>query len=586
VTRAGAVVDVARLAGLRPRRLVVPVVLGVLGVLAGAALVGLSGYLICRASQRPPILSLTVLVVGVRAVALARPLARYAERLSAHDLAFRTLRDVRAEVFAAIEPRAPEGLEHYRDGDLLSRMVADVDEMQDLVLRIVVPLAIALPAGAVLVVATGVLSPPAAAVLAAGLALGAVVPPWAAHHLAVRERERQAALRATLTADLVDALDAGPELWLNGAEEAAESVIADDDRALVAAAAADARGAGWADLLGTVIAGGTALAVLLVTAAAAGDGRLSTLLVAPLTFVALAAFEAVTPLAAAARSLPSVLAAGARVRELTGRPPLVTDPARPRPAPGRRPALDLRDVRVLRGRERRPVLDGVDLAVAPGERVVVTGPSGAGKSTLLSVLVRFLERDGGQASLDGHELRDHAQRDVRDEVLFLAQDPYVFDSDIRENVAFARPGATDAEIREALRRARLGEWVESLDDGLRTRVGERGRALSGGQRQRLALARAFLADPSVLLLDEPTAHLDARNASALLADLWATAGDRSVVLVTHGPAGPFAAGRTVAIRPRPGDFHPNGATPRAAASLSVATGTRRAEGEDDGIPQR
>ena len=197
-------------------------------------------------------------------------------------------------------------------------------------------------------------------------------------------------------------------------------------------------------------------------------------MVAPLAFAALVAFEAVAPLAAAARTLPAVRAAGARVLDVAGRTPIVRDPARPRPAPRRRPALDLRGVRLRRGRDRQPVLDGVDLHVGPGERVVVTGPSGAGKSTLLALLVRFLERDGGQAALDGHDLRDHAQHDVRAEVLLLAQDPHVFDSDVRENVAFARPGATDEEVVEALRRARLGDWLASLDDGLPD-AGGRGR---------------------------------------------------------------------------------------------------------------
>jgi ABC-type multidrug transport system fused ATPase/permease subunit len=171
--------------------------------------------------------------------------------------------------------------------------------------------------------------------------------------------------------------------------------------------------------------------------------------------------------------------------------------------------------------------------------MVVTGPSGAGKSTLAQLLVRFLERRGGDARIDGHDLRDHHQDDIRAAVLLSAQEPHVFDSTIRANLLLARPEASDAELLRALGNARLGEWVASLPDGLDTAVGERGRALSGGQRQRLALARAFLADPAVLVLDEPTAHLDTATAAALLEDLWREAGDRSVLLITHGDAGRF-----------------------------------------------
>jgi ATP-binding cassette subfamily C protein CydC len=204
---------------------------------------------------------------------------------------------------------------------------------------------------------------------------------------------------------------------------------------------------------------------------------------------------------------------------------------------------------VDRGPERRRVLDGVSLDLPAGGRVVLSGPSGSGKTTLAQLLVRFLERRGGDARIGPHDLRDHRQDDVRAAVLLGAQEPHVFDSTIRGNLLLARPGAGDADLRAALARARLGEWVASLPDGLDTLVGERGRALSGGQRQRLALARAFLADPSVLVLDEPTAHLDMATAGALLDDLWREAAGRSVLLITHGDAGPFDRCRRLELEP-------------------------------------
>jgi thiol reductant ABC exporter CydC subunit len=527
------------LLGARPARLAVPVGLGALAVTAGAALTGLAGYLICRAAQQPPILSLTVILVAVRVLALVRPAARYAERLVSHDLAFRSLGHLRTRVFARIEPLAPAGLEAYRDGELLSRMVADVDELQDVALRLLLPACVAVVAGTVIAGGVAVVSEVAGVVLAVGLVCAAAVPPLVAARVAARTRRRQATLRARLTADLVDALGAVEELWLNGADARAVATIAADDRALVGAALRDARAAGAADALGVVVGGLTAVGVLVAATAAAGRGTLDPLLVAPLTLVAVGAFEAVLPLSTSARHLPSVLSTGRRVLELVDREPEVTDPDEPvAPAP-RHSDIALREVVVVRGADRRRVLDGVDLTLERGERMVVAGPSGAGKTTLAHLLVRFLERQDGGARLGPHDLRDHRQDDLRAVVLLSAQEPHVFNSTIRENVAFARPGASDAEVREALARVRLGAWVTSLPAGLDTRVGERGRTLSGGQRQRLALARAFLADPPVLILDEPDAHLDAETVTALLDDLWREAGERSVLLVTHGRTGPF-----------------------------------------------
>jgi thiol reductant ABC exporter CydC subunit len=548
------------LLGLRPAQLALPVGLGVVAVVAGAALAGLAGYLICRAAQQPPILSLTVLMVGVRLAALTRPVARYGERLAAHDLAFRALGRLRAGIFARIEPLAPAGLEAYRDGELLSGMVADIDQLQDVALRLLVPLGVAVAAGTVVVAAVAGISPDAGVVLGAGLLAAAVAPPLLAARLVARSRRRQAALRARLTANLVDAFGAAEELWLNGADDRAAAVLAADDRALVEVALRDARAAGAADALGVAISGLTAVGILVASTAAAGRGALDPLLVAPLTLVALGVFEAVLPLSAAARHLPLILSAGRRVLDLAGREPEVTDPGEPAAVPPRF-EIALHQVAVARGPRRTRVLDGLDLRLEAGASMVVAGPSGAGKTTLAQLLARFLERQAGEARLGPLDLRDYRQDDVRAAVLLSAQDPHVFDTTIRENLTFARPGATDPELAAALAKARLRDWVASLPAGLDTRVGERGRALSGGQRQRLALARVFLADPAVLVLDEPTAHLDADTAGALLDDLWQVAGRRSVLLVTHGGAGRFERCPRVTLErpgPAPDDFIPSG----------------------------
>jgi ATP-binding cassette subfamily C protein CydCD len=227
------------LLGLSPARLALSVGLGALAVIAGAVLVGLAGYLICRAAEQPPILSLTTVMVAVRVAALTRPVARYAERLSSHDLAFRALGNLRARVLARIEPLAPAGLEGYRDGELLSRMVADIDQLQDLALRLLLPAGVAVVASTVVVGGVLVVSPAAGVLLGVGLAAAAVLGPLVAARVVTRSQRRQAALRARLTADLVDALDAADELWLNGADGRAAAAVADDDRALVQVALRD-----------------------------------------------------------------------------------------------------------------------------------------------------------------------------------------------------------------------------------------------------------------------------------------------------------------------------------------------------------
>jgi ABC-type transport system involved in cytochrome bd biosynthesis fused ATPase/permease subunit len=365
-------------------------------------------------------------------------------------------------------------------------------------------------------------------------------------------------LRARLTADLVDALDHAEELWLCGAADEVADRIAATEGELAAAARADARGAGVADALVTLLAGATSLVVLGIVGAAAHRGALDALLAAPLTLVALASFEIVHPVAAGARSVDAAGSAAARVLELARRRPELHDPDVPAPEPGQRPTITTERLVVDRGTgaARTRALNEVSLALGPGERLVVRGPSGSGKSTLLLTLARFLERSAGDARLAGRDLHAYAQRDVRAEVVLLAQDPHVFDSTIRENVALARPGCTDDDVRDALGRAQLGAFVASLPDGLDTRVGASGRALSGGQRQRLAMARAFLAGGSVLLIDEPTAHLDQTTACRLLTDLWNAAEDRSVLLVTHGDPGPFHDCRTLQVEAVAPDHRP------------------------------
>ena len=266
------------------------------------------------------------------------------------------------------------------------------------------------------------------------------------------------------------------------------------------------------------------------------DGRLDRVLVATLALLAASSFDAVAPLPAAARELSATLASGRRVLELTDREPAIVDPTEPAPAPHGPATVALEGVTARYGSEP-PVFDAFDLTLEPGARVALVGPSGAGKTTVTNLLLRFLDPQRGRVTIGGKDIRGMKQEDVRRMFALAGQDAHVFASSIRENLRVARPDATRDELVEALRRARLADWVDSLPDGLDTLVGEEGGQLSGGQRQRLVVARALLSDAPVLLLDEPTAHLDHETAEALVADVLGAAGDRSVLLITHRTEG-------------------------------------------------
>jgi ATP-binding cassette, subfamily C, bacterial CydC len=524
------------LAGMPARRVGVSVLLGALAVGFGVALMATAGYLISRAAEHPPILSLTVTIVLVRFFGLARPIARYLERLASHDLALRALARIRARFYARIEPLAPAELGAFRRGDLLSRMVGDVDTLQGLYLRGVGPPLVAVLTGAACVVATAIVLPEAAAILAMGLIVGGIAVPALAAFLARAAGRRQAAARGELSALLVELLRGAPELVVYGRDRDTMARVHEADAELARLGRRDALTAGLAEALSVLVAGLTAAGVLAVAVSAHDAGALDRVLVATLALLALASFEAVAPLPGTARELSSLLASGRRILELTDRAPQIADPPRPAPPPqSATVALEFATARYTD--EEEPALSGVNLRLDPGRRVALVGPSGAGKTTVVNLLLRFLDPEEGRVTLAGRDLREYRQEDVRRTFALAGQEAHVFDSTIRENLRLARPAASENELYDVLDRVRLAEWVAGLPEGIDTRVGEEGTELSGGQRQRVVLARALLADAPVLVLDEPTAHLDPATAEALMDDVLGAAEERTVLLITHRQEG-------------------------------------------------
>jgi thiol reductant ABC exporter CydC subunit len=533
----GALSRIVRLAPAPRGELVLSVVLGALAVLFGVGLMTSAGYLIARAAEQPAILSLTTVIVAVRFFGLARPLARYLERLVSHDLAFHVLARLRVRFYERIEPLAPGQIEQYRRGDLVSRMVGDVDALQGLYLRGLGPPLVALSVGAVAVGVAAAVLPAAALVLGVGLVVGGIAVPLVSSRVGRDASRRKAAAQGHLAAELVEVLRGAPELVVYGRVDERLERLRAADLELARQARVDALAAGLADGLGVLVAGLTTAAVLALAVDAHADGDLDRVLVAALALLALSSFEAVAPLPHAAREITATLAAGKRVLDLIEREPDVRDPEQPLPAPGRPAAVAFERVTARYGPDGPDVLRGFDFRLEPGRRVALVGPSGAGKTTAVSLLLRFLDPADGSVTLDGRDLRAYRQEDVRRAIAVAGQDSYLFSTSIRENVRLGRPDASDAEVEAALRRARVWDWVADLPDGADTPVGEEGAQLSGGQRQRVAVARALLSDAPVLVLDEPTAHLDGETAQDLVRDVLSAAEGRSVLLVTHRPEG-------------------------------------------------
>ena len=516
------------------RRFAAAVGLSALTLASGAALLASSGYLISRAATRPDILSLTVVIVGVRFFALARAVLRYLERLVSHDASFRYLSEVRVRFFKRLEPLVPGQVGGARAGDLLSRFVADVDSLQFILVRVIAPPIAALVVGIAAVAVALALAPEAGLALGIALVAGAVVVPLGVVGLARAATRRVPAERSVVAAGVVDLIGALPELVAYDAAGDRLLRLAQAERRLRRSALRQALASGAGDGAVLALGGVTAAAVLAAAIPAVRSGSLDGVLLGLLALLTLAVFEGVRALPLAAEHLVATQAAAGRLAELTEREPAVRDPAAPRLLEGV-PVLRVEDVRVRYGPAEPWVLDGVGLTLEPGRRVALLGPSGAGKTTLAHLLVRFRDPDAGRVTLAGHDLREYSQDDLRRTVVLAGQDAHLFSTTIRENVRLARPEAAENELVTALRRARVWDWVESLPDGLDTSVGDEGALVSGGERQRIALARAFLTGAPLLVLDEPTAHLDDETAAALLDDLLDTADDVGVLLITHSP---------------------------------------------------
>ncbi|WUI03281.1 thiol reductant ABC exporter subunit CydC [Spirillospora sp. NBC_00431] len=542
-------------------RLVAAGLAGAAAELCGLGLIAAAAWLIARASQRPELAALSLAIVAVRGFALAKGSLRYVERLAGHDAALRALAELRGRVFDALaEARSPARAAEQtagrpvgvRDGDALTRLVSDVDAVQDLLLRCVLPAVAAVVCGVAGVVVCSVVWAPAGMVVAGGLLVAGVVLPVCAAVAGGRAAARVAAGREALAVRSLDVLEGAADLAMFGASARFAARAGDAAERLARAERAGVRVSAVVAAAGFVVQGGTVAAVLWAGLRAGVDEVGA----AVLALTALVAVESVLPLASAARRLREVAPSLRRVGAVLAAPPAPVSVAGRSVRMPRGPLeVELLGVRVSYG--EGVALDGVDLRVERGRRVAVVGASGAGKSTLLAAVSGEVAATPGVAVsgaavsgavvVGGHVLGRFASGEVRAAVRGLAQDAHVFAGTVRANLLLARPDADEGLLRAAAERARFWEVVRALPDGWDTVVGAGGRGLSGGQRQRLLLARALLADPPVLVLDEPAEGLDPVMADAVTRDLLSRPGGGTLLLVTHRLAALDAADEVVVL---------------------------------------
>ena len=508
----------------------------------------MSAYLISKAAIVSNVAEIALAITAVRVLAIGRAAFRYLERYVTHRATFAILADLRVWFFASIEPLAPARLATRRSGDLLARIVADIETLEDFYVRIIVPPVVAVLVTAFASVLLGAFDPLLGLALVAFLVLTGIVLPVASRRLSRRPAIALVASRAELSAMLVDEIGGIADLVaMDRAADHRERLLA-LGRATDRATSELALVRGAAAALAATFASLASVTVLAIGVQLVGVGRLDGVYLAILPLVALASFEVIAPLSQAFGLLDANEAAARRLFELTDVPPAVTD------APGLDPppviadhAIEFRNVRFRYGPDEPYVLDGCSFVVPSGASLAVVGPSGVGKSTLVNLLLRFWDYDEGEILIGGHELHELHADDVRRMLGVVAQDVHLFNATIRDNLALADADVTDEAIVAACRQARIHDAIAALPDGYATRIGQDGLLLSGGERQRLAIARAIIKDAPILILDEATANLDVETERDVLAALAPFMAGRTTLVVSHRASVAASTERTLAM---------------------------------------
>jgi thiol reductant ABC exporter CydC subunit len=522
----------ARGLGIAPRRLTRAVVAGVIGAACGVGLLATSGWLITRAAGRPPVFVLSVAIGLVQAFALGRGLARYFQRLGIHDVSLDVLGRLRLDLYDTLEPLVPGGLGPNGSGAVLSGFVSDTDTVATAFAKkttaaIDVTASVVLGAGVAILV-----EPTVGAVLLAG-ALGVVVVAGALARIGRVGFQREAAARTELAGSVIDAMRVARELVAYGREDLVAGRLEEIRRRSDAGAARRAFATGLGRAGATFAAAAALVAVVAVGIAVHDAGHLSGVMLAVEAFVALAVYDSCASLPMVLADTAAARVAADRLGRLARLEAPVDEPEIDRSPPAGVVSAALDDVRVVHG--ETVALDGLSVQLAPGRRVALVGRSGSGKTSALHALLHFVPCAHGQASIGGIDVAEMTRTGIARHVGWMAETTHVFATSLGDNLRIAAAGASDAQCLAALGRVGLAAWFASLPDGLATLLGVAGRPMSAGERQRLGLARALLAGGNVLLLDEPTAHIDPTSSTAVLDELVDATGARAVLVVSHEP---------------------------------------------------
>ena len=508
------------------------IVLGIGTMASNVGLISVAAYLIAASALQYGLSQLTLSMFLVQIFGISRAAFRYLERLVSHNVTFKLLADLRTWLYGRLEPLSPARLLEHRSGDLLTRIVKDVEELENIYLRAFSPVAVAVAVAALTFAALYVFDPTLAFVTLGFLALSGVGVPLLAGLFARRLGQRELELRAELGVQVVDGVQGVQDLLALGRASDQRRKISDLGRKLGRVQKRMASITGLQNTLNDLTMNLAMLTILVLAIPLVQKGDIPAVYLAFLALITLGSFEAVQPLGTAFQFLGRSLGAGERLFEIADAKPQIVDPNKPLPPPTTH-TLEFDRVGFRYQENESLVLDDISFSVEPGGRVAVVGPSGSGKSTLVNLALRFWDPTEGEIRLGGHDLRGYTQEDLRDVLGVVAQGAHLFNETVRDNLLLSRPGATDFEVESALERAQLIEFVRHLPQGLDTPLGEQGLRFSGGERQRLAIARALLRDAPVLILDEPTANLDPATEHELIAALHEPAPDRTTLVITH-----------------------------------------------------